>query len=649
MEKRGFDINDRLSLERLNGADLYNGLAVYTSNNTDGIVLKDIVTGEEKHIPARGAGSPRFSPDGRRILFLAVSETGGRQLHIHDIASGKTRALTAFRGPIMDPIWSPDGKRIAFSSISAFGVAKKKAWPDEAIAIEELGYKFDGRGFIRPDEHMHVYVTDLEGNTTALTSGRVDYLMHTWAPDGRCLACISSAEREKGEILGYDLFLLDADRQNEPPKRISKGLNLVSYPNPIRPLFSEDGNSIYMGVLKEGSDLQKEYPEVYFYRFHTDGSGAERVFFGDDTCIQCVQFPYNAGCGWGFDKAQLYENSIWFVSGFKGVCTLYKLDLSGDGHAEEKLSGKYVINGISPIRDGSMLLSCSASDVPEYCLVYNAETGDAHKVIETCREMKDTVELSPVYDFFFDTLDGESRVHGFVMPPKGMEAGQKYPAILYIHGGPHPFYTFGFTPEHQCLSSEGFAVLFCNPRGSSGYGETHQNIAHATDGSAYTDILQFVDEAIRRYPFIDGARIGVTGGSYGGYMTNYLATHCKRFQAYVTQRSMSNDLISYASSDMQGTSKDYKSFEEFMVNSLKSSTVCYAERIDRPFLILHGMEDLRTPVYGAHQLYTALKDLHPELPVKMVLFPHVAHDQPSDEKQLRVYYSELVGWFKQYL
>ena len=235
------------------------------------------------------------------------------------------------------------------------------------------------------------------------------------------------------------------------------------------------------------------------------------------------------------------------------------------------------------------------------------------------------------------------------MPPQNAEPGKKYPTVLYIHGGPHPFYTYGFTMEHQCLAAEGFGVIFCNPRGSSGYGMKHQNVKRSMDGSAYTDCLQFVDEACRRFDWIDADRIGVTGGSYGGYMTNYIATHSERFKAYVSQRSVVNDLIGYASSDMQGSSKEYKSFEEFMVNSLKSSTVSYAERVNKPFLILHGMEDLRTPVYGAHQLYTALKDLHPELPVRMVLFPHVAHDQPSDPGQLRIYFEELAGWFKKYL
>ena len=132
-------------------------------------------------------------------------------------------------------------------------------------------------------------------------------------------------------------------------------------------------------------------------------------------------------------------------------------------------------------------------------------------------------------------------------------------------------------------------------------------------------------------------------------MTNYIATHAKRFKCYITQRSVVNDLIGYASSDMQGQSMQYKNFEEFMVAKLKSSPVSYAERIDKPFLILHGEDDYRCPVEGAHQLFVAVKDTHPDLPVKMVIFPHTPHDQPRHPQLLKLYYQEMLDWFNKYL
>lgn len=271
------------------------------------------------------------------------------------------------------------------------------------------------------------------------------------------------------------------------------------------------------------------------------------------------------------------------------------------------------------------------------------------KAVQGNQTLMEEVTLSPVEDFFFDTLDGEGKVHGFVMPPQEMAPGKKYPTILYVHGGPHPFYTYGLTMEFQCFAAAGFGVICCNPRGSSSYGVRHLNMSRAFDGSAYMDCLQFVEEAVRRFDWIDGSRMGVTGGSYGGYMTNYMATHCTRFKAYITQRSVCSNLIDYASSDMQGRSMDYHSFEEFMVHELEQSPVAYAERVNAPLLILHGEDDLRCPVEGAHQLFIAVKDTHPDLPVKLMIFPHTAHDQPSDPRLLKRYYQEMVDWFKAWL
>lgn len=193
-------------------------------------------------------------------------------------------------------------------------------------------------------------------------------------------------------------------------------------------------------------------------------------------------------------------------------------------------------------------------------------------------------------------------------------------------------------------------MIFCNPRGGSGYGWAHNNYTgEDLDRVATMDLLQFVQECARRYDWMDAERVGVTGGSYGGYMTNYLAVHTKRFKAYVTQRSVSNNMISAVSADLHASSKKYESYEEFMMQQLRTSPIAYAENIDRPLLILHGADDLRTPVEGAHQLFTAVKDIHPDLPVKMILFPHTSHGQPDDPTQAKIYYREMVEWFGKYL
>ena len=330
---------------------------------------------------------------------------------------------------------------------------------------------------------------------------------------------------------------------------------------------------------------------------------------------------------------------------------MYKVRL--DGVEQEPipvLTGKYAYNGMSAPRGGEALVTRCETDKPEAYYRLREDSGELELLYQSSQNYLDTTAVSHAEEITFTTLDGESTVHGFILPPQNREPGKKYPAIVYVHGGPHPFVTYGFDLEYQCFAGAGFAVLYCNPRGSSGYGDLHRNLNRAYDGSAYTDIMQFTEEACRKFDFIDPERIGMTGGSYGGYMTNYTATRAKRFKAYITQRSVVNDLIGYASSDMQGSSRDYPTFGEFMVHQVEKSTICGMEKVSAPFLILHGEDDLRCPVEGAHQLFVALKDSHPEdFPIKMILYPHVAHDQPKEKRQRAHYYGAMLEWFEKYL
>lgn len=656
MQKRLPEFADSRELERYTGGDYCEkkNLVCYASQKTGGVVCRELSSGKMRLIKACGGEeNPRFSPDGSGLLFLGAGKNGGRQLFWYAFDTGETRQLTHRKGIVCDPVWSPDGTKILFQ-MSAGGI--EQAVGDEPVVIEDFGYKFDGVGFIRPDSHSQlfmIYVAD--GTEVQLTDGPFDHLHGNWSPDGKSVVCVSDRFRSRQESIGFDLLLLDASEKPGEIKMRTEGYWIVSYPNPVRPVFTPDGAGIIAGVLDPGRLALPDgegYPEIYFYRFDAATGEGKKVFEGDETCYQCVQFPYNAGCGWGMDKAQIDEDGryVYFVSGWQGQGNIYRLDLQGDGHAELLSGGKQVYHGLGRVQNKKMMVAKSEPTLPEAYYVMDVTTGELLvKAAQSAQELLDGVELAQPEDFFFETLDGESRVHGWALAPHGAVTGKKYPAILYIHGGPHPFYTYGLTMEFQCFAAAGIGVLYCNPRGSSGYGRVHQNYARSVDGSAYYDCLQFVDEAVRRFGWIDPERIGVTGGSYGGYLTNYIATHAKKFKAYVTQRSISNELISYASSDMQGESRDFVSFEDFMMDRLKASAVSYAERVDRPFLILHGTEDYRTPVEGAHQLYVALKDLHPELPVKMVLFPHTGHDQPQDPRLQEAYSREMLNWFLKYL
>ena len=655
MNKRYPVFDDCIHLERFTGCDYCaaKSLLAWASNKTHALTVKNLATGAI--ITIEDASTPRFSPDGETLFYLSHG-----QMHLCKPDGTDMRPLGDFTGAVIDPIWSPDGTRILFGSAKSGSIgasadsapAKHPGGPGNTpVVIEDFGYKFDGAGYIRPDSHTHLFVVEVAtGQVTQLTHGVRDELHHTWMPDSQRVVYCGNENRPKEQSIGYDLFTVDMQGNKQ---QISQGLWIVSYPNPIRPVVTPDGTAVIMGALNPYADTSLGYPDIVFFRFPVDGSDPELIFEKSDNCHQCVQFPYNAGCGWGMDKVQLTPDGkhVYFVSGFNGRGNVYKLSLEGgDRHAVTVLDGQQVCHGLGRIQEGKMLLTMSRTDMPEaYYLLDTADDTLSGPVAQSAQDMLDEVILTPAEDFTVPTEDGESIIHGWMQPPADFDPNKKYPAILYVHGGPHPFYTYGLTMEHQCLAAEGFAVLYCNPRGSSGYGPAHQNVKRAYDGSAYRDLMTFVEEALRRYPWIDANRLGVTGGSYGGYMTNYIATHDTRFRCYVTQRSVVNNLIGYASSDMQGQSRQFDSFEEFMLAKLKSSPVSYAERIDKPFLILHGEDDYRCPVEGAHQLFVAVKDTHPDLPVKLVIFPHTPHEQPANPKLLKRYYQELAGWFKQYL
>lgn len=481
MAKRNPCFEDVTALERLTAGDYCHkrALLAYSTNRRKGIFLRDVKSGEERELHATNIGEsgPVFSPDGDRVAFLAVRPGAGRHIFVHDLVSGETTQVTTRPGVAMDPVWSPDGTKIAFARIVDNSTGTKK---DEPIVVEDFGYKFDGRGYIKLDEHMSLYVADVEkGTEHCVADGACDYLHHLWLPDSRHLACAGDRFRDKAEGLGYDLLKIDTETGEIV--RLSEKLFLVSYPNPVRPLATPDGKWVIAGVLDPKYGINNEiYPEVWFYRFSTDGSTApERIFFGDENCCQCVQFPYNACGGWGLDKAQLSEDgkTVYFCSGIQGQCAVFALDLAGDGHARLLRGGKAVHHGLGRVREGKMLVSRVTPTTPEAYYLMDCASGELEALLyQSAPEFTASVAVQPTEDFFFPCIDDpDMRVHGYVIPPYGKKAGEKYPVILYIHGGPAPFYTYGLTLEHHAFAAEGFGVIFCNPRGGSGYGWKHNN------------------------------------------------------------------------------------------------------------------------------------------------------------------------------
>ncbi|HPJ01559.1 MAG TPA: S9 family peptidase [Candidatus Limiplasma sp.] len=664
MHKHNAVTDDYTRLESLSGGEYHAAKHRFVycrtcSGAPPEIRMTDTEGGNET-VLVQGGVNPRLSPDGERICYLK-----GGQIWLYDIPSQNAQPLTSMRFGASDPLWSPSGKQICF--ISACADTADTDWlqtlPDPNIAqeealqrkkrpvvIEDFGYKFDGLGFQQP-EHAHLWVINVSGGKAwRITNGEFNHLHHNWSPDSETVIFISARCRDKKDALANDLFAVPA-RGGDIRRVTSEGW-LASYPSPFRPMYTPDGKYIVAGMFDADMTNFEEYmPFVYLHRIAADGCEDIKIFPADAPCFECVQFPYNTGAPRIYDTAQISADGQYclFCAGVNGAGNLYRASLFGEPKIEPVTSRQWVVAGLGKPQAGLAAVSVGTpSRSGDYWLMDEA-SGALIKQLTFSNSWQDEIALSKPEDLWLDCLDGNGRVHGWVLPPQNREPGKRYPAVLYIHGGPHPFYAYGFDYEHQTLAGAGFAVLYCNPRGSSSYGREHESMKKAYDGSAYIDLLQFVDTACRQFDYIDSSCIGAIGGSYGGFMVNYMAVHSRRFKALVTQRSIANEQISYASSDMQGDSSKYTHFEEFMVRNLEKSAVSYAENLSAPMLILHGMDDLRCPVEHAHQFYTALRDVHPEIPVKMILYPGCPHDQPRSIAHRIHYYNAILDWFTRYL
>lgn len=626
------------------------------------------VGGEQRVIAAGGCDefNPRFSPDGNSLLFLSDA-TGSTQLWVADLGSGAARRLTSMRYGVSSPLWSPKGDKIAFLSPLPPGEdegllqvmltdEEKAALEDERSkqpwVVTDFGYKSeDAMGFARPEGTTHLWVTGLsDEKAVCLTDGDRSHVMPCWSPDGESIIFASSRARTKQEFLGMDLFSVPAEKGEIT--RLTDSMNVAYYPKPLPPRFTPDGQTIVVGgLVMAGEGL----PPMQLFRVPAAGGEAVRIFPDQAPCDGATAFLYN-GDGYGdyYEPMQVSSDGryAYFISGWHGSSNVYRVNIEGAAQVEPLTTGQHYLKSIGAAAGGQMICVRGDMHTPAEVYLLEEKTGCATRLTYS-NPWLDEVDIRSMDEMWIKTLDGAAQVQGWVMKPHGAEPGRKYPAVLYIHGGPTPFYGYALSYEHQLMLARGIGLILVNPRGSSSYGARHGQIKYAFDGTAYTDLLQFVDEAVRRYDWIDGGRLGVCGGSYGGYMTTWIAGHSKRFKAAACHRGVANELISYASSDMGGysSSKSHESYTDFMLDRIKASAVTYSDEIDVPFLILHGMKDMRCPVEHAHQLFTAIKDQHPDLPVRMVLFPKSNHSMTmTGPMYLRlVHYEENIRWFEKHL
>jgi len=343
--------------------------------------------------------------------------------------------------------------------------------------------------------------------------------------------------------------------------------------------------------------------------------------------------------------------SIYFETGVKGELHLFRVDLPSKTIAQVTSGARAVRSVDFNFPTGKMVYLANDFKHADDLYVADLNGRNERKLTNLNEVLWKQLNLADVERFTYKSAD-DWDVDGFLVKPINWRAGKKYPLILSIHGGPAGQYGVDWYHEFQVYAAKGYAVLFTNPRGSTGYGQKFERgIVNEWGGKDYLDVMNGLDAALKRYPWIDQDRMGVTGGSYGGFMTNWIVGHTDRFKAAVTLRSVVNFISDEGTRDgAYGHTPDFGGdlFERFD-SYWDRSPLKYAKNVKTPTLILHSDNDFRVPLEQGEQWFRALK--HFGVTTEIVMFPRENHNltRTGEPKHLVESLNWQLYWFDRFL
>ncbi len=589
--------------------------------------------------------SPRWSPDGKTLAFIS-NRSGDNQIWLMSAQGGEARQLTKFKRPLGGIVWSPDGTQIAaVGKIGPSDEADKsdgsKGEKSDVKVITRLHYKMNGEGFLG-DRRSQIFIVKVaSGEVRQLTSGDYDHGGATWSPDGKTIVFASKRYSDADYVSHSDLYAIPVD--GGEITKLTQSFGPCSAAS-----FSPDGSRIafYAHEMSHGGATL-----TGVYSIPAVGGEAKPLLLGFERSVgnqvgSDMVSSSDPGPVWSQDGSLIY-----FLATDHGRTRIYRVPAEG-GEVEAITCGNRAVYGFSYSRGGK----CFA-----YVVTEPTNIGDVHtslacgaqetRLTEANKAYLEEVHISTPERITFTASNGVE-IEGWILKPYGFKPGVRYPMVLEIHGGPHVAYGYSLMHEFQVLTSKGYAVLFTNPQGSQGYGQAFNAATHHDwGGQDYRDLMNAVDYALT-LDYIDPERLGVTGGSYGGYMTNWMIGHTDRFKAAVTQRSTASRYSMFGTSDVGFHNGSY----EFDGNPwdnpehyLKHSPLTYIKNVQTPVLILHSEQDYRCPIEQGEQFYTALKWLKKE--TVFVRFPDENHElSRSGKPKHRVErLQHLSGWFEKYM
>ncbi len=607
--------------------------------------------------------NPRFSPDGKFLAFVRSTEAPGSfsQIYLLPMKGGEAFQMTTVVRGAGGPVWSPDGKWIAFgSSTNEQDIAKQGKTPaagdreSDVRVITRAVYRSDGAGYIDSTRPNHLWVIGVprgsgdKQTAKQLTSGDFSEGNFVWAKDSSRVYFTTNRNPEpyystpKAEIYSVPA----GGGQPALLTKIDMGVGPMS--------LSPDGKRFAFNASVV-DDPVKSYTQPDLWVMDAAENAKPKNL--------TAKFDFDMGAGLTGDQAAPRAGGgggpIWTVDGKaiierytkEGRANLASFD-ADSGKLSEITKGDQAVMNFRATQDGKRLVYAISTPTRITDLYISDRNGaNAKQLTRVNDALFSKLNLTEPEEIWYKSFDGK-RVHTWVQKPADFDPKKKYPLILNIHGGPHAAYGYVFNHEFQWMAAKGYVVVYPNPRGSTSYGQDFGNIIqHNYPGDDHQDLMLAVDEVIKR-GYIDEKKLGITGGSGGGVLTNWAVTKTDRFAAAVSQRDISDwanwwytaDFTQFQPAWFKGAPfEDVEGFRQ-------RSAITHVAKIKTPMMFILGEADWRTPsMAGGEELFRALK--YRKIPTVMVRFPNEGHElSRSGQPWHRIErLQHIVGWFDKWM
>jgi len=579
--------------------------------------------------------NPAWSPDGTRIAFVS-NRSGSSQIHVVWVDTRESLQLTRVERDPSNLRWSPDGRLVGFTMrlldespllpVKLPKTPKGAQLAKGAVIVDRTTWGQDGVGPVSKG-HVHVFAVDASvgGTPRQVTRGDYGHAGYDWSRDGRTLY-VSGIRKPDAEYLRNDSEIYAVSVETGEAKTLTDR----SGPD-TNPAVSPDGR----WIAYTGFD-QKDYTNHVSSLYLMDAGGGGKRLLAGGLPSSPTDLAWAAdGTGVHYSMQERGEQNVYVVP-------------IREGAAPRKLTtGTHVLSQISIARSGRAAGVRSSVKEPGVLVAFDlARPADARVLVDVNADVLDGLRLPDAEELWFTAKDGV-KAQGWLMKPADFDPNKKYPLLLWIHGGPWSMYSVGWNWAFQNFAANGYAVLWTNPRGSTGYGQEFVNgIQHSYPGKDYDDLMAGVDAAVAK-GFVDEKNLFVCGGSGGGVLTAWIVGQTDRFRAAVSMRPVINWHSFVGTTDGNSWYQQFKKYPwEDPLEYAARSPLSLVANVKTPTMVMTGEADLRTPISQSEEYYRALKLLR-KADTLLVRMPEEFHGwrRPSHQILQQLY---LLAWFEKY-